>query len=230
MAGSYSSTVPTDRCGRCGCTPDPLAPGVEPRAADHVDLVAHSPPPWASRVWWATARAASMYPWQDRIPTRCRSAPTPPGRTAAILEAAERVDLPAVLGKGNVVRQQRHRLFLRPFVGGRIVFVDHADRLPAGSEPAEHVHLAARPRCRKALPRARETARASHTSARAPCRRRKGPTTLLQNTSVAILQTKTLNLPQLLIRTDLCEAGRAFHRHAGCPATGATQPASYAGS
>src|SRR6266851_976500 len=67
-----------------------------------------------------------------------------PGRRTRLRqhEAAEGVNLSLVLGEGNVVRSERHRFFLRPFVGRRIVFVHHADRLPSWREPAEDVHLA----------------------------------------------------------------------------------------
>src|SRR6266571_4597931 len=89
---------------------------------------------------------------RQRFPIVCRGIVFPrvfdrhPGWRAGLRkdEAAERVDLALVLGKGNVMRRERHRLLLRPLVGDGIVFVNHSDRLEARSVTAEHVHLAAR--------------------------------------------------------------------------------------
>src|SRR5262249_22552534 len=68
-------------------------------------------------------------------------------------EAAERVELAAELGEGDVMRGERHRLLLRPRVGRRIVLVSESLGLPAGREPAEDVELAARGRAVELLRR-----------------------------------------------------------------------------
>src|SRR6266404_1585201 len=56
-------------------------------------------------------------------------------------EAAHHVNLAVRSREGRVVGGPRHRLFLRPFVGGRVVFVVDAPSL-AVVPAANHVHLA----------------------------------------------------------------------------------------
>src|SRR5439155_2424483 len=71
-------------------------------------------------------------------------------------EAAEGVDPALVLGEGDVMRGQRHRVLLRPAVRARVVLVHHADRLPARREAAEHIKLAVGRRTEQLLGRLRK--------------------------------------------------------------------------
>lgn len=75
----------------------------------------------------------------DRNPRR--------GAGRRIHESAERINLPVILRKRDVVRWKRHRLFLGPMIGGRIVFVDQSFRVPNRNKSSEDIHLSA---CRRA--------------------------------------------------------------------------------
>ena len=117
-----------------------LGAGRRGRAADDVDLLAHR---------CRNRRAALRWHRRERLPTVGDRIVFPrvihrhPRRRTGCGEdeAAECVDLAAVFGERNVVRQQWHRFLLCPLVGCRIVFVDHSDRLPPRREAAKHVHL-----------------------------------------------------------------------------------------
>src|SRR6266849_6471833 len=109
-------------------------------AADHVYLVADR------GRHWRTALGGHR---RQRFPIVCNGIVFPrvvdrhPSWRARLRknETAERVDLALVLGKGNVMRRERHRFLLRPLVGDGVVFVNHSDRLEAWRVPAEDVHL-----------------------------------------------------------------------------------------
>ena len=132
-----------------------LRAGRRRHTADHVDLVAHD---------GSHRRATLGRKGRQRLPVigggivfPCIVDGHPRRRTRGRQhEAAERIDLAAIFGKCNVMRQHGHRFFLRPLVGGRIVLVDHSDRLPARSETAKDIHLAVRRYAQKLLCRLRK--------------------------------------------------------------------------
>ena len=113
-------------------------------AADHVDLAAdfdgHRGPAFAGQ-------RRQRLPGVGRrivLPRVVDGFPCAAGRDLGVLrrhEAADHVNLAVGSGQGRMVGRPRHRLFLRPFVGGRVVLVVEPRSL-AFVPAADHVHLA----------------------------------------------------------------------------------------
>ena len=131
---------------RCWTHGDIGGTGRKARATNHVDFVAsrggHGRTPlgghWRESLPGVVGRVV-LPRIVDRNP-RC-------GTRGRIHESAERVNLPVIFRERDVMRRQRHGLFLRPLIVCRIVFVDQSFRLPNGNKSGEDIHL---PACRRA--------------------------------------------------------------------------------
>src|SRR6202035_798913 len=59
-------------------------------------------------------------------------------------KTTEHVNLAIVFGESEMVSRQRHGLLLCPLIYGRVILIDHSDRLPhgRGNESRKDVHFA----------------------------------------------------------------------------------------